>query len=147
MRWWHAGLGQYGKLLEHVLYHLCYVKVSCALCGKGTQAGYESVWYYTWRKGEKLGNIGEEKRRIIKKDIIFVQSAYKSSPSRLCLSPCLAHTGDTANVLSRFLCGVNILAQGSDLRGHGVLVMPPRLTVPVCPQSVCKQIKRRGLFN
>lgn len=63
------------------------------------------------------------------------------------LSVCLAHTGDTANVLLRFLCGVSILAQGSDLRGHGVLVMPPRLTVPVCPQSVCKQIKRRSLFN
>lgn len=107
---------------------------SCTL-----QARYESVWYCTWKNGQKQFLQARRKGER--------QHAHKSSPSWFFVCVSLAHTGDTANVLSRFLCGVSVLAQGSDLRGHGVLVMPPRLAVPVCPQSVCKQIKRRGLFN
>ncbi|CAB1428812.1 unnamed protein product [Pleuronectes platessa] len=32
-------------------------------------------------------------------------------------------------------CGVSVLAQGSDLKGHGVRVMPPCLTVPALPSE------------
>lgn len=65
----------------------------------------------------------------------------------LCVSPTL---GTLRMFCQGSWCGVSILAQGSDLKEHGVHVMPPhpRLTVPVLPSvCVCKQIKHQGHFN
>ena len=134
-----AGLGQYGRA--------CFISFVL----------YKNLLYFMWKMNTSRVWIcvtmcmKKDKHQLILSRIfvyfyLVEQSAYKSSFC-VCVCVCLAHTGDTVNVLSGFLCGVSVLAQGSDLRGHGVLVMPPRLTVPVCPQSVCKQIKRRGLFN
>lgn len=78
---------------------------------------------------------------MIQKDRSFPKSYQSVGPPPLSR---LAHTGDS-NVLSGSLCGVSVLAQGSDLRGHGVLVMPPRPTVSVCPQCV-QTNKAQGPF-
>lgn len=118
------------------------------------QAEQASVQDYLWKMSQHIfiyiyTNIGvQEKSRVIRgdKDInnfcTLLHTCLLKKCTWLKYTPlisfflCLSHTGDTANVLSGFLCGVSILAQGSDLKGHGVLVMPPRLTVPVCPQCV-----------
>lgn len=136
---WGDGMQAWDNTVQHFLYIICTMQQLLYFMCKGNTSNVWICLILHMKKRTKTVFAGEEKRER--------QHAYESSPSWFFVCVCLAHIGDTANVLSRFLCGVSVLAQGSDLRGHGVLVMPPRLAVPICPQSVCKQIKRRGLFN